>query len=245
MRFLKLGLATALLAAAFVAPAGAQDVNKSDNVRSVAKIKYWGGSHLSFDGNYAYASNWDGRGERPKVGGVRIMDLRGTPRQVGYFKCPGADVDAQPVKPGLVAVGHSTARCNLPDAGESGEGIYLLDVNDPTRPKLLGSVNLPTAAAVPGHEKRFGGWVHSITPYPGKPIVYTNPGGLPTNGLLLTHMIDVSNPRKPEIVGSFRPPGLPTGCHDFSFHFDKRGKFGFCTGLQGTQIWDVSDPLAP
>jgi hypothetical protein len=75
--------------------------------------------------------------------------------------------------------------------------------------------------------------IHSITVYPGKPIIYSNPGGLPSNGQMLTHMIDVSNPARPKIVGTFSPQGPPTGCHDFSFHFDKRGKFGICAGLGG------------
>lgn len=242
MKFLRLaGIIAALLVAALVHPATAGAI-KSKNVKPVADVPYWGGSHLSFDGNYAYAGNWDGRGEKPKVGGVRIMDLRGTPRQVGFFKCPGDDVDAQPVKPGLVAVGHHASKCNPPDENEDHDGVYLLDVSNAKRPKMLGSINMPMMVA---GVARSAGMVHSITPYPRKPLVYTNAGGLPSNGLLLTHMIDVSNPAKPKIVGSFRPPGAPSGCHDFSFHFDKRGKFGICAGFGGTQIWDVSDPLAP
>ena len=50
-------------------------------------------------------------------------------------------------------------------------GVYLLDVRNPRRPRQLGGVNLPS-----------GGLTHSITAYPGEPIVYSNPGGLPTNG---------------------------------------------------------------
>lgn len=226
--------AVALLIGATLVPAEAQEVDKSKNVSLVAHVPYWGGTHLAFGGGYAYGGQWDGRGQRPKVGGVRIFDITGKPRQVGFFKCPGDDVDVAFVRSGLIAVGHHAAVCNPFDSGEDDAGIYTLDVSNPKRPVQLGQVNLPS-----------GRQSHSITAYPGKPIIYSNAGGLPTNGGTFTHMIDISNPRKPKIAAEFRPPAPPTGCHDFSFHFDKRGKFGICAGLQGTQIWDVSDPLAP
>lgn len=235
MRFLRIVGAIALLAGVSAEPVAADQVDKSKNVRSVAHQPYWGGTHLDFGGTFAYGGQWDGRGQRESVGGVRIFDLRGKPRQAGFFKCPGDDVDVKFVKPGLIAVGHHAAKCNPFEEGEEDDaGVYLLDVKNPRKPKMLGQVNLPS-----------GRQNHSITVYPGEPIVYTNAGGLPSNGEMITHMIDVSNPRKPKIAGEFRPPPPPTGCHDFSFHFDKRGKFGFCAGLQGTQIWDVSDPLEP
>lgn len=135
---------------------------------------------------------------------------------------------------GLLAVGHHVARCNPPREGESAAGLFLLDVSNPRRPVQVGELNLPS-----------GMQAHSITPYPGRPLVYVNPGGLPTNGRMVTHIVDVSRPKRPRIIATFTPPPPPSGCHDFSFHFDERGRFGICAGLQGTQIWDVSDPLAP
>lgn len=242
MRFLRIAGAIALLAALAPQPSAAAPVNKSKNVSVVAHVPYWGGTHLAFGGNYAYGGQWDGRGQKPKVGGVHIFDLRGKPREVGFFSCPGNDVDVAFVKPGVIAVGHHAAVCNPFEDGEDDAGLYVVDVSNPSKPSMLGQVNLPRAVS---GQDRSGRQNHSITKYPGKPIIYTNAGGLPSNGQTITHMIDVSNPNKPKIVGEFRPPPPPTGCHDFSFHFDKRGKFGFCAGLQGTQIWDVSDPLAP
>jgi hypothetical protein len=153
---------------------------------------------------------------------------------VGFFHCPGNDMDVAFVRRGLIAVGHHVAACNPPDAGEATSGVILLNVRNPRRPRQIGRVNLPS-----------GGLTHTISKYPGEPIIYSNPGGLPTNGQMFTRIIDISKPRNPEIVAEFRPPAPPTGCHDFTFHFDERGKFGICAGLQGTQIWDVSDPLEP
>lgn len=242
MKFLRIAGAVALLAALVAQPSASAEVNKSKNVKEIAHVKYWGGSHLTFGGDYAYAGNWDGRGARPKVGGVRIMDISGKPRQVGFFKCPGDDVDVAVVKPGVIAVGHHNAKCNPLKGDEDNAGVYTLDVSDPTNPEMLGQVNLKRD--VEGQD-RTGRQNHSITKYPGKPIIYTNAGGLPTNGQMITHMVDVSNPAKPKIVAEYRPPAPSTGCHDFSFHFDKRGKFGICAGLGGTSIWDVSNPLKP
>jgi hypothetical protein len=234
MRSLRIAGAVALLAALALQPADAAEVNKSKNVSVVTHVPYWGGTHLAFGGGYAYGGQWNGRGERPKEGGVHIFDISGKPREVGFFKCPGDDVDVAFVRRGVIAVGHHAANCNQFEEGEDDAGLYTLDVSNPRKPVQLGQVNLPA-----------GRQSHSITRYPGEPIIYSNAGGLPSNGEMFTHMIDVSNPKKPKIVGEFRPPPPPTGCHDFSFHFDKRGKFGFCAGLEGTQIWDVSDPLAP
>lgn len=242
MRFLRIAGAVALLAALAVQPSATAAATKSKNVSVVAEIKYWGGSHLTFGGDYAYAAQWNGRGARPKVGGVHIIDISGKPREVGFFRCPGDDVDVAVVSSDVIAVGHHAAGCNGYKEGEDDSGLYLLDVSNPSKPSMLGSLNLPRD--VDGQD-RSGRQNHSITKYPGKPIIYTNPGGLPSNGQMITHMIDVSNPDKPKVVGSFRPPPPSTGCHDFSFHFDKRGKFGICAGLGGTSIWDVSDPLKP
>ncbi|MGH2756006.1 MAG: hypothetical protein ACRDLB_16450, partial [Actinomycetota bacterium] len=68
MRFIRIAGAVALLAAPTLQPtAVGAAANKSKNVSVVEEIKYWGGSHLTFGGDYAYAGQWNGRGERPKV----------------------------------------------------------------------------------------------------------------------------------------------------------------------------------
>ncbi len=241
MRFVRIAGAVTLLGL-MLQPAANAAANKSKNVSVVAEVKYWGGSHLTFGDGYAYAGQWNGRGERPEVGGVHIIDITGKPREVGFYKCPGDDVDVAFVKPGVIAVGHHASVCNPFEDGEDDAGLYLLDVSNPSKPEMLSQINLPRDV---GAVDRTGRQNHSITKYPGKPLIYTNPGGLPSNGQMITHMIDVSNPDKPKIAGDFRPPPPSTGCHDFSFHFDKRGKFGICAGLGGTSIWDVSDPLNP
>jgi hypothetical protein len=83
---------------------------------------------------------------------------------------------------------------------------------------------------------------HAIARYPGKPLIYAVGGGLGARQETVS-MISVKKPNKPSVKATFL--AAPRGCHDLSFHFDKRGKFAFCAGLGEVQIWDVSKPLAP
>lgn len=206
--------------------------SKSKNVRRIARVPYKGGSHLAFLGRYAFGGELNGEHGRNEPGfedkgGVRIFDLKGKrPLQVGYFHCPGNDLDPAPVKRGLIAVGYHSAACTEP-----GDGLFTLDVSNPRKPRLLGFVTFPITQRN-----------HALTAYPGEPLVYASGGGLSTRQETVS-IVDVSNPRKPEIVSTFYGP--PRGCHDLSFHFDERGKFAVCSGLGAVQIWDVSDPLHP
>lgn len=212
--------------------ASGQETAKSENVVPLAHVEYKGGSHLTFGGGYAYGGEINGESGRDQAGfedkgGIRIFDITGTYRQAGFFHCPGNDLDVAFMKPGLIAVGYHKAVCT-----EAGEGVFTLDVRNPAKPRLLGFVTFP---AVVGRN-------HAMARYPGKQLLYTAGGGI-GRGQETIHMVDVSDPAKPEIAGTFLAP--PRGCHDISFHFDKRGKFAFCAGLGDVQIWDVADPLQP
>jgi hypothetical protein len=130
---------------------------------------------------------------------------------------------------------HHKATCNVPEeSGQATAGFVLIDVRQPSKPRLVGKINLPS-----------GMQAHTIKPYPGTNYIYVNPGGLPSNGRMQTHIVDISNPKKPEIAATYVPTGSSTGCHDFSFHLSKKAKLGFCAGYGGFGIWDVSDPIAP
>lgn len=238
MKVLRLVSLVALLLVAVVPQAiGASPQPEAKGLELLDKIAYKGGTELAASGKYVYAGVLDGitkRAEDSENGGVRIFDVSRTPREVGYFKCPGNDNDVEVVKPGLIVMGHHVSACNPAEAGEANGGFVLIDVRDPAKPKPVGSINLPS-----------GMQAHTIKPYPGKDLIYVNPGGLPSNGRMASHFVDVSNPAKPEIVGTFTPHGSSTGCHDFSFFFKGKTKLGFCAGYGGFGIWDVSDPIAP
>ena len=242
MKALRLVSASLLLVVALVAPAAAEGekAKASKSMTLLDDVAFEGGTELAASGKYLYAGHLNGkdnRGQDPEKGGVLIFELdkAGVPTQVGEFKCPGDDNDVEVIKPGLIAVGHHKATCNpAEDSSVGNAGMYLLDVRNPKSPVQVGSINLPS-----------GMQSHTIKPYPGQPFVYVNPGGLPSNGRMQTHIVDISNPAKPKLASTFFAPGIPSGCHDFSFHISKGSKLGFCAGYGAFSIWDVSDPTEP
>ncbi|MFN2388679.1 MAG: LVIVD repeat-containing protein [Actinomycetota bacterium] len=226
-------LGVALVAVGLVvgAQSGASaHVDKSDNVKLVSTFKYkidpdnkffTAGTDLAFSGKYVYAAQ-----QGPETAGIHIIDASGKkPREVGFFKCSASQNDVAVVRPGLLANAYHSGNCGGP-----GGGVSLIDVRNPKRARVLGAVtNLP-------------GGSHTLTVYPGKPIIYASPGGL-ANGGGTEQILDVSNPRKPKVAATYLPSRI--GCHDLTFSFTKERKLAVCAGLTETQIWDVSDPLAP
>ena len=206
-----------------------READKSDNVKLTATFPYVnedqdffeGGTDIAFSGKYVYAMQ---QGEN---GGVHVIDhSKATPKKVSFIPCPGGQNDVAVVKPGLIALGYHESMC----AGAPGGGVRLIDVRNPKKPKYLGAVNdLP-------------GGTHTLTTYPGKPIIYASPGGL-ANGGGTEQIIDVSNPKKPEVAATFTPHEI--GCHELDFFFTKDEKLAVCAGAGEAQVWDVSDPLAP
>ena len=233
-------LVAVLVAALSLNPSSAQEaeIEKSDNVRLLKQIPYTGGTELAARGNYLYAGEFNGRDNRnqnEKKGGIRIFRLSdtGQPRQVGFLRCAGNDNDIEVINWRLIVVAYHTNTCGQPD-----DGMLVVDVRNKSRPKVIGNVALPEGRA---------GSSHTLNPYPGGRYVYINPGGLPSNGGAIEHIIDISNPRKPKIAATYGPAdgGHPSGCHDMAFSFKNNRKLGFCPGYQHVTIWDVSDPLRP
>jgi hypothetical protein len=225
--------ATTLLVGAITVAGPAQArrraADKSDNVKLVAHFPYEnpdvdffaGGTDIDFSGDYVYAM------QQGDLGGVHVIDHSvSPPKKVSFIPCPGGQNDVAVVKPGLIAIGYHSSNCS----GTPGGGVRLIDVKNPKKPKYLGAVNdLP-------------GGTHTLTLYPGKPIIYASPGGL-ANGNGVEQILDVSNPAKPKVAATYTPQRI--GCHDLAFFFTKTEKLAFCPGGGETQIWDVSDPLAP
>jgi hypothetical protein len=224
-------VAVALLPAG---PVGAE-IDKSDNLRRTYTFTFEGtvyppetsddyfkgGTDMAFDGNLIYAM------QQGAAGGVHI--IKRTRKKAGHVKigfvpCAGEQNDVEVIEPRLIAIGYHTSQC-----GVSGGGVRLIDVTNPSRPRYLGSVS-------------FSGGTHTLTKYPGKPLIYSSPDGL-GNVQGVEQIIDVSDPMKPEVVASYE--NRANACHDLTFHFTKENKLAFCPGSDRTEIWDVSDPLAP
>lgn len=213
--------ALALTAGSLPASADQADIKKSDNVKLVKNFPYEGGTDIDFGNGFAYA------GKQGNEGGVIIYDTRPrVPKQVGFIPCPGSQNDVAYVKPGLIALGYHSGQCG----GLAGAGVRLIDVSNPKAPKYLDSVDLP-------------GGSHTITVYPGEPIIYSSPGGLPVNGGGTEQILDISNPRDIKVVSTYEQN--PSGCHDVAFQRIGERMLAFCPGLTEAQIWDVTDPIKP
>lgn len=234
---LRVLLALLVLSSLAVVPArpAIAEIDKSDNLRRAFSFPYKGavyppkegadyfkgGTDMAFQGRFIYAM------QQGAAGGVHIYKRTTTRRghiKVGFVPCPGEQNDVAVVKPGLIAIGYHTSQCSV-----SGGGVRLIDVSDPKRSKYLGSVT-------------FSGGTHTLTMYPGEPIIYSSPNGL-GNVRGTEQIIDVSDPRNPKVVASYA--NTANACHDLSFKFTKDHKLAFCPGSDRTEIWDVADPLAP
>ncbi|MDQ3877236.1 MAG: hypothetical protein M3290_02635 [Actinomycetota bacterium] len=227
MRRVGVALVLGLLAMSMSSVAAASNRKTVDPKLDVRDhFQFFGGTEVAFSGHYAYVGQMDGhtdRGQLPDQGGVNIYDVSGrTARQVGSVHCPGNDNDVEVVHRGLIALGYATNRC------ASGQGLLLIDVSDPAHPRMLGHVTVPSS--------------HTITPYPGKSLLYVSPGGLAYAGGP-EQVVDVSDPQNPKVVSTFATD--QNGCHDFSFHVTANSKLGFCAGESGVFIFDVSNPTKP
>lgn len=186
---------------------------KSDNIKQVANVELGRITELALQGRYAYA-----------VGAktVSIID-RSSLDVVGTIECPegihGTEVES--LNKGFIAF-DASGGCGVP-------GVAIVDVRDPKRPRLVGGSEAVRS--------------HTITAYPGKPIVYVSPNGCCGDARGgIEQIIDARNPAKPEII-QYRSNGV--GCHDVGFLIKKDLKLAACAGGVETQLWDVSDPLAP
>ncbi|MDQ3981354.1 MAG: hypothetical protein M3271_01590, partial [Actinomycetota bacterium] len=224
-RWVALALAVVLSSAGGPGRATPAQDEDASNVRLVQRYPYsgggtWVGTEVAFDGRFVYGGHMGARG------GVHVFDtVGGRVRQVGFFRCPAEQNDVAVVRPGLIAVAYEAGGC-----GAVQEGVQLLDVGDPARIRVLGGVEIP-------------GGTHTVTAYPGTNLVYASPGGYWIEGDQEV-VIDASDPDEPEVVAEL-DSGVLVGCHDLSFHLERTAKLALCAGEGATQIWDVSDPLAP
>ena len=196
-----------------IAPAAVAAPVKSDNIKEVANLELGRVTELAFQGRYAFAVGADA---------VSVID-RSSLKVVGALKCPegigGSEVEV--LNKGFVAF-DASGGCAIP-------GVAIVDVRDPKKPRIVGGTDAVSS--------------HTITAYPGKPIIYVSPNGCCGDARGgIEEIIDASNPAKPEVI-EYNSAGL--GCHDVSFLITKELKLAACAGGAETQLWDVSDPLAP
>lgn len=222
------------LAAALAAPAAAVDPSANGAgaaVEVLSRTQYTGGTEIAWDGDFVYTGELNGHTGRDQVankGGIHIFDVsQPAPTELGFLACAGSDNDVAVIRPGLIAVAHHKSTCNPRTAGN---GIFLVDVSDPTAPRVLGGVGVPSA--------------HTLTPKPGSNYLYVHPGGLAVGGGV-TSIVDITDLTRPKVAATFKPSAA--GCHDLQFLAAGTKDLAFCAsgGAGEVQTWDVSDPLAP
>lgn len=186
------------------------------SLRLLTHVAYAGGTDISFAGDRAFLT----QSGAVTNGRVRIFDTSTfEPKLIGDFACGGNQNDIAALSKNIIAVGSHWGTC----MAQPSSGINLLDVSDPKNPKQLGFAALPVGT-------------HTLTVHPTEPLIYASNSITDPN-----FVIDVSNPMVPIPIAT----DMQT-CHDITFHFTRKEKLAFCAGgSSNTQIWDVSDPLAP
>lgn len=122
---------------------------------------------------------------RHQHGGISIVALDGTPREVGRFETPGATTLDVKGRDGVAYVAH--------DERDAGGGISVVDVSDPARPLPL--------AEIPGEEAPS---VHNLW-LDGDRLYAAGAGGF--------RVWDVSDPARPRLEAETSVPGTPHDVH--------------------------------
>ncbi|HSH21402.1 MAG TPA: hypothetical protein VK992_02140 [Candidatus Caenarcaniphilales bacterium] len=233
-------------------PAGHDADEHSDNMFLVANWDdggtYRQGSDLAFWGTTAVLGNFGA------PGGFRLVDISdpSAPREIGQFECPGpqadvsiwkklafVSVDSPRSSPECGAGGASTTAVS---AGQAFEGIRVVDISDPTKPKQIAFVDTDCGS-------------HTNTLVPDEAndrlLVYVLSyplSGQGTDCNAETHRqisvveVPLKAPAEARVVST--PDVSPAiGCHDVTVDLERGIAGAAC--LTESQLWDISDPVNP
>lgn len=252
MKMRRPALAMAALLLVTGSAAGARSAPEdlhSDNIKQIARgpIKIPGGggiadgSDLAFQGNLIVAGSYSGT--------AFFKISKGAPyiKQVGFHQCPGGQGDVS-VYRDLAFVSLDSPQsaeaigCSEPSAKRSAgkEGVRILDISDPTRPKQVHFV-----------ETDCGSHTHVLNPDGDTVYIYNQsyPLGVQTATCsVASHRkvsiikVPVNQPTKAKVIGNL-DVSPEIGCHDVTIFPDGKTAAAACIGE--TQIWDVSDSAKP
>ena len=235
---------------------GIYDVSRPSDPKLITRWTTMGGGvhRFDFDGRYAYVS--------PTVEGyigniVMILDLidPAKPVEVGRWWIPGQWAGGGEEYPWDNWV---SPRCHHPlRVGDRlyvsywHHGLFILDIADMTRPKLVSHVNTSPAFPHPTHtclrmpQKLHG---RDILVVADEDVAKLRPAA-PS----FAWVYDITNEQTPVSIATFQVPGLDTdgspqppmtGCHQPSERF--RGTvIPFAWFAQGMRLVDVADPFHP
>jgi hypothetical protein len=189
------------------------------------RINFTTGTDLAFEGKYVYVGSED---PSPDEGGLHIIDVSNprSPVEVGHLGCPAQQNDVA-VWRGLVVMAIDSASTNVTcNPGLGTEGVRVVDVRDPAKPKQIAFFTGVT-----------GEGAHTVTRIRDTGLVYLNNQFSQRTDVLDLRPVLAGG--KPVIAKEISNPNL--GCHDISIS----GTRAFCAATYRTEIWDITDPLAP
>jgi hypothetical protein len=203
----------------------------------VAHVPFHDGTDLEFatvkGHDYALA------GAEGDDGGLRVIDITKPerPRLVAFLPCAVTQNDVQ-VRGTLVLLGVDTAGrgrdtpCFSRLGLDPAEGLLVVSIADPAHPRPVGFVPI-----------QYG--VHNATWHPAGRYVYTSDSELTPGSDLggRVRIVDVGNPRKPRLAGTFELLGDRMSAHDITFN--KAGTRAYVAALQETYVLDTTNPAAP
>lgn len=207
------------------------------------------GSDLAFKGKFLYAGSYQG----PSV--WKILKRKPFIKQLGFLPCEGGQgdisvlgnylfvsVDSPRVGPTCKPEDSAAAGQNVHVAGQAWEGLRIIDISNPKRPKEAGSVDMPC-----------GSHTHTLLPGETKSYIYIESYPLGAQGQdcsVATHrkvqIVEVPNsdPTKAKLLDKTIDVSPVIGCHDITTFPQKGIMFGAC--INQSFIWDISkDPTAP
>lgn len=224
-------LAIAAALAFGMLPAGAlgQPVITSDNVELLTTIPDVGAISTAFssDTPHMYVNT---------LNGITIYDISNPamPKEVGRLVMPHFENEGMTLgeRDGVkfLLVGYDLYSARTDDASKSNAGGYefsVVDVTDPTKPRLRGSTPSKTS-------------VHTISCVAeGCPVAYTS--GAYEKTFEIFDLADLDNPK---LVKEVKTPIAGSGGSAHQWTYDDAG-YLWAAGWGGTAAFDVTDPLNP
>ena len=216
----------------------AETFEQGGPIAHAGRVDFTTGTDLTFEGDYAYVGSED---PDPSEGGLHVIDISDptNPTEVGHLPCPAQQSDTA-VWNGIVVMAIDSPTTNTHCDGAGQEGARVVDARDPANPTQVAFVAKPAPLSVPGVVSVGSGGGHTVTTVGETGFVYVNnyAGGTVT----VLDIRPVLTGNKPvEAATLATGPGGLSGCHDITID----GGRGYCAAITHTEIWDLSDPLAP
>jgi hypothetical protein len=214
----------------------------------LGKDAYAQGSDLAFKDDLVIAGTYEGT--------AIYKILKGAPyiKQVGWLPCAGGQgdvsvmgdyvivsVDSALVGPTCKPADTAGASAATYASGGAWEGLRIIDISNPTRPKYVTSVDIPCGS-------------HTNTLLPGKAKTYVYIESYPLSGQgvdcnYATHRkvqiveIPNDNPRKAKLLEETIDVSPNIGCHDITTFPERKLMFGAC--INQSVIWSIKNPTQP